>query len=246
MFAIQKYFLSFLFLIAFLNPSFSQIENVQGRLLRPTFPGGVVELSQLPMANDTEGSHYLYESWNLGSVALKNGSSIKNTPLKYDLYQNYLELSTERGVKVIYSENISFFEWLNTLAQKEIYYNVNEFQLEDDELAGFFEIIMDGALILSSYKDVQYAAPHYNQALDAGNEHGRFILKEEFYYIDQENNAIELPKKKKKFYLIFQDNAQQIEEFIKSTRFSIKHREDLRKIFIYNNTLNEKKASNAQ
>jgi hypothetical protein len=227
--------LIFTFFISFAG--LCQIEERDGQLLSPTFPGGIVELSELPAATETLGSNYIYENWNLGSVAMMSSKAIKDVPLKYDLYQNYLEISTESGTKVLYSENIRYFEWLNTIAQKELYYNVAEFNLLENELDGFFEIMVEGELILASNKEVQYVSPHYNQALDAGNAQGRYITTESFFYIGRHKSARKLPKKKKDFYLIFGQNAQAIQKFMKATKFGIKHREDLTKIFLYHNTL---------
>lgn len=217
--------------------AFSQIEERDGRILSPTFPGGIVEVSGLPPAS-TEGTTYIYDSWNLGSVALKSQQSLKNIPIRYDLYNNYLEISSDKGIKVIYSEKIKYFEWLNSLGKTEIYYNVDAFKSDEEISGSFFEIIINGKLILTALKEVEYVSPHYNQALDAGHEEARYISKENFYYIDEERTATKIPRKKKEFYKIFGDSNVEMESYIKSKKFSIKERYALKKIFEHYNSLN--------
>ena len=224
------------FLLGFCTSGFSQIEEIEGRLLRPTHPGGIVEISELPPPK-VIGSNYIYDAWKLGSVTLSDNKSIENIPLKYDLKQNILEVSTDSGIKVIYSERIDFFEWLTDNGTKEVFANAELFKCDVDLPTGFFEIIFEGKLILAAKKQVEYVSPHYNQALDAGNPDGRLITSETFFYIDERNNALQLPKRKKEFYTIFGTHAQEITTYMKSNNFGIKNRYDLKKIFGYYNAL---------
>lgn len=221
-----------LFLIAFLPISYAQIENREGRILSPTFPGGIVEISELPPPK-TKGSTYIYDTWNLGSIALKSEKSVRNIPLKYDLYNNYLEVSSDKGIKVIYSEKIKYFEWLNAAGKTETFYNVDEFSTAEEINGSFFEVLHGGKFILAAIKEIDYVSPHYNQALDAGNEEGRYVTKEKFYYIDQNNFARKIPKKKKNFYKIFGDTATDIETYMKSKNYGLKDKYELIKIFEY-------------
>ena len=225
-----------LLLIGIHQLCFSQIEEIEGRLLRPTHPGGIVETSELPPPK-IQGSNYIYDAWKLGNITLKDNKSIKNIPLKYDLTQNILELSTDKGIKVIYSERIDFFEWLSDNGTYEIYANANLFKCSVDLPTGFFEIILDGKLVLVAKKQIEYIAPHYNQALDAGNEDGRYLSKEIYYYIDQQNNAIKIPRKKKEFYKIFGNNSAELESYVKEKKYGIKDRYALKKIFEFHNSL---------
>lgn len=102
----------------------------------------------------------------------------------------------------------------------------------DEELPGsFFEIIVNGKLILTALKEVEYVSPHYNQALDAGHEEARYISKEKFYFIDEQNTAFEIPRKKKELYGIFEDYAVEMETYIKSKKFGSKDKYALKKIF---------------
>ncbi len=213
----------------------AQVEEADQTLIFQPFPTGMIETKSLPPAT-IEGTYYIEDSWQVGNILLKDDNTVKQTPLKYDLEHNTMEIYTKRGVKILYSDRIKQFSWTNTHGITQYFVNTDIFESNEDIPAGFFEIITEGPYTLVDKKDIKYIEPNYSEIHDAGNKNGRYVHADKFYYITG-NKVFTIPKGKKSFLSIFGDKSAKIAAYMKENRFGHKDRYHLRKIFEYYNSL---------
>lgn len=213
----------------------AQVEEADQNLIFQPFAGGLVETRGLPPAT-VEGNFYIENTWQVGDIMLKDGKILKQTPIKYDLEHNTMEIYTKQGVKTLYSDKIKQFSWVNTTGLTQNYINVDIFDSNDDITAGFFEIIVLGKYTLVKKNGVEYIESNYSEIHDAGNRNGRYAHTEKYYYITG-NEVNKLPKGKKAFMEIFDTKRSEITTFMKENKFGHKEQYHLRKIFEYYNSL---------
>lgn len=77
--------------------------------------GGVSLASFPPKKANAEGSTYIEDEWRLGRILLKDGSTIADVPLKYDIKNGLMEIKTETEIKVLEKARIEKFKWINNL-----------------------------------------------------------------------------------------------------------------------------------
>lgn len=215
--------------------SLAQAEEADQTLIYQPFAGGLMETKALPPAT-IEGNYYMEDSWQVGDVMLKDGQALQQIPLKYDLEHNILEIYSKHGVKILYSDKIDQFSWVNTSGLSQHYVNTNRFSSEDKVLPGFYEIITEGKYALASKNNIEYIEPNYSEMHDAGNKNGRYIHSIKFYYIAN-NEAFKIPKSKKAFLKLFGSRSLEISSFMKEHKYGHKDRYHLRKIFEFYNSL---------
>ncbi len=213
----------------------AQVEEADQTLIFQPFPTGMIETKSLPPAT-VEGTYYLDNDWQVGDILLKDGQAIKQTPLKYDLEHNTMEIYTKQGVKILYSDKIKQFSWTNTHGISQRYVNTDLFKTDEDIPAGFFEIITEGPYTLVNKKNIEYIKPNYSEIHDAGNKNGRYVHSDKYYYITN-NKVFKLPKGKNAFLSIFGDKSAKVAAFMKENKFGHKDQYQLRKIFEYYNSL---------
>jgi len=213
----------------------AQVEEADQTLIFQPYADGMIETKSLPPAT-IEGNFYIEDSWQVGDIMLKDRQTLTQTPLKYDLEHNVMEIYTKQGVKILYSDKINQFSWVNTSGLTQRYVNTDRFSAEDIVLSGFFEIITEGKFTLVSKNNIEYIEPNYSEMHDAGNINGRYVHSVKLYYIDN-NEVYKVPRSKKAFLKIFGSQASEISSFIKEEKYGHKDRYHLRKIFEFYNAL---------
>ena len=213
----------------------AQVQEADQTLIYQPYSGGLMETKSLPPAT-IEGNYYMQDSWQVGDVMLTDGETLQQTPLKYDLEHNIMEIYTKRGVKIIYADKINQFSWVNRSGLTQRYVNKDRFESEETIPSGFFEIVTEGKYTLVSKNNIEYIEPNYSEIHDAGNKNGRYIHSNKFYYLANEK-AFKLPKSKKSLLKIFGNHASDISSYMKENKYGHKDRYHLRKIFEFYNSL---------
>lgn len=192
---------------------------------------------------DLVGNPYLDSAWQIGSLKLykkigppgREGDSIGNVPLRLDLFVNELELKVNdaKEVRVVAGSYVRFFTLEGP--ERRIFLNTNQFRSEDN-LQGFVELIKGGRLSLVELTKTAIIKPNYNEAMALGSKDTK-IVKNSQYYVVKGNTLVSIGTSKKKLLDAMADRADDVEEFIKKNKFSLKERSDMTKIFAYYNTL---------
>lgn len=204
----------------------AQVRLEEGRLIRRTYSGSNVEAFDLNPPS-VQGTNYLHDEWRHGSVALMDGRNMQNLPLRLDLEYYQLEVKTPQGQRVIPGRTIRQYEWQNPEGNTEFFLNSVLFDPSNDVPEGFIEILYEGPLTLSRKTELIVAKPMYNQALDAGHKDTRILKKVNLYFIDKSNALSKVPKNKNDFLTFFGPLADEMGEFQKSRRLSIRNTDDI-------------------
>jgi hypothetical protein len=150
--------------------------------------------------------------------------------LRYNMYRDEME----------FSKNNQLLYLKKTKGRSIVfqYPKVNYKLFELNNELKYFIVHNDGKNQLLSRQVVtfQEAQPPKNSYVSGKS--ADFVRNKDLFYIRFDNdNIIEVPGNKKKFYAIFKGNESKIKKYIKSNKLNIKDIEDLKKIVDYSNTL---------
>lgn len=115
------------------------------------------------------------------------------------------------------------------------------YKLEDTELVGFFEVILNDEVSFFAYPTIHVKEPDYIEGLDVGSRDYK-IRKVEEYYLAFNNKLVEL--KKEKNIRALKSDIPGLKEFFKTNKLSFKDRSDLISITKYLNTINQNNSGN--
>ena len=215
-------------------------------LLAQSMPGKSIYLGanatgridELPYETpETKGTTYLADQWYMGTIYLSNKKVIENYPIKYEIAKRQLEIKTGDKVKVLQADGVARFEWFDadkgTVVQ---FVNPANFSFERTQTVGFFEVVVDGKWRLLSRTEAEKVKGNYVAALDMGDASTK-IVKKETLYLAQENHVYQIARDKKEFAARFGALSEQVYNFIKQHKLSIRQKEDLAQIIFYVNTL---------
>lgn len=219
-------------------PLFSQAQTViGGNQAKPmdmnTYPYGTISSFNLS-EKITKGSHYLYETWQIGDIELRDGI-IENCPFNIDLQSNAVEINTDKGIRVL---PMSKIENLKVRFNKVQHFaNARALDGNQAQLAGLVEVLVDNDVKLLKYPFLYKKEGSYNAALDMGNDETKLVVRNR-YLLHTKNKLVEIPTSKKKFLTLFSSNQQEtLESFLKDNNISLKDQSDLISTF---NFINER------
>ena len=189
----------------------------------------VPEFDQLPRT--VEGTNYLNEKWFKGDIYLKNTEVVlKGYPLRYNLDEQYLELNTKLGIKIVSLHLLSSFRVADGKRPRVNFVNCSNYQYLDGftALNGIFEIIVGGEHQLLAYKQLKLIRANYAPTVDMGYKNDRWVVRERFYYM-KEGLVYPMPQSKKEF--LHTMNMEGLADFMRKNKHKLKEREDLVAIF---------------
>ncbi|GEM_PF-1125118 len=194
----KQLFLLLIFLLANSGPIFCQgqlsvIDNSVN-------PGLVIEEFKTKQRQSASNEFYLNESWQSGRISLKNGLKIESYPLKFDVFNQQVEIKVDDKVKVCPSHLINDFAMLNLEDNDSIkFVNTLNFEFQDNvPLTGFFQLIYENNYSLIAYYQVLIQQPNYVEALDIGSKQEKKVKREEYFIVDKNRILCELPSHSKK------------------------------------------------
>lgn len=193
---------------------------------RPNMLGGNMIYGIPPEPKKLKGNSYLDKKWNSASILLyRDQQLLEGFRVRYNVISNMFELmepetslvSTMPGLRI---QNIV---WVDSSYKVPRYFvNGMDFKDEGAPISGFFEVLVDGEMPLMRRTMVILKESNYNTALMVGVRDDQLIKRNYYYYLD-EKNVIRIPTKKKKFYGLFGEQAEEIQEFASSN--SLNHRD---------------------
>ncbi|MEM8894438.1 MAG: hypothetical protein AAGC88_07665, partial [Bacteroidota bacterium] len=175
-----------------------------------------------PPPPEVIGDYYLNTDWKEGNVLLfQDNMTIEGYPLKYDIYNDMLEIETEEGVKVIEGYRVKSFVWRKDNGKPTYYLSARNYRCETEEINGFFEVLVDGEVPLFVKTDVRVKEPHYYEGIDIGSRDYEIRKETEYFYAN--GRVVEpLSRNKKGLLLAFNDKEGEMSSFFKANRISFK------------------------
>ncbi len=210
----------------FENPVYTSIEFFKRNQM------ATGELKTVLTENDIEGSPYLYDDFEKGTLRTTSNVSYEGIPLHYNIYNDELEFKTPDNQILAMStpeiiERVTFeeytLEYIPYILAKKI-------------KRGFFILLLEGDVSL-------YAKPviFFKQATEAGAYKDptppQFNRKNDSYFIRNGRDAAMEAENKKNLPDLFPDHRDEIESFIKKNKLSHRDPDDLKKLVSYYNSL---------
>lgn len=185
------------------------------------------------------GDTYIDTNWRNGSILLyENEKLIEGYRVRYDIQSDELEVKAKNGIKVLKGTKIKSFVWADSITRAPAFFvNAKDFKTEDDvALTGFFQVLADGSFPLLKKTTIDIKKADYNIQFNVGSTDDKILKKTRFYAINK-TQVIELPSSKKKLLLLFADDADAMEKFIKQNDLTTNKEEHLKLIFDHYNSL---------
>lgn len=188
------------------------------------------------------GSTYYSDQWLRGTVFFRDGKELEDILLKYDIANEIVE-TNDSGRKLAYKgEDVSAFQWLNIYTgQLSEFKKCKGYELDDTELVGFFEVILNDEVSFFAHPTIHVKEPDYVEGLDVGSRDYK-IKKVEDYYLAFNKKLVEL--KKSKNIRALKSDIPGLKAFAKTNKLSFKDRNDLIAIAKYLNTINQNNSGN--
>ncbi|MEQ8713254.1 MAG: hypothetical protein RIC80_09555 [Cyclobacteriaceae bacterium] len=205
--------------------------------LKGTIVTGDIMRGLKPPPPEVIGDYYLHTDWKEGNVLLfQDNMTIEGYPLKYDIYNDLLEIETEEGVKVIEGYRVKSFVWRKNNGKPTYFLSARNYRSETEEISGFFEVLVDGEMPLFLKTNIRVKEPHYYEGIDVGSRDYEIVKDKEYYYAS--GRVVEaLSRNKKGLLLAFADKEEEMASFFKQNKISFKDEGDLMESFMYYNKL---------
>lgn len=192
---------------------------------RPNFIGGNMIFGIPPDPKKIEGDNYLDKKWNSASILLyRDQQMLEGFRVRYNITSNMFELMEPENnlVSILPGLRVQNIVWVDSTHRVPRYFvNGMDFLEEGSPISGFFEVLVEGELPLMRRTLAVFKESTYNTALMVGERNDKILKRDKYYYL-VEKNIIEVPKKRKKFFLIFGEDAEEMEEFAASNNLNIK------------------------
>ncbi|MBK0401988.1 hypothetical protein I5M27_03265 [Adhaeribacter sp. BT258] len=178
---------------------------------------------------------YLFDTWNKGTIYLKNKQSIKGYKLNYDMEKDLIEIETKEGIKVLPGDRVKQFNLEKPgLSDSMQLVNTDAFPVNNVYNFGFYEIVNGGSKMQLLVKtDVEIIRANYNMITNSGSKTDKIVKKEKIYLA--ENNKVTLIKAND--FEAFGRKAEAVEKYAKTHKLKLKRPEDAAKLVNYYNSI---------
>lgn len=182
-----------------------------------------------------KGSPYLNDTFAPAQVS----ASKELLMIKYNLVSDEMEVKSDKDG--IYALNKNFTNLTVTFTNNNATYQIFNF-INDDNLLdnGFFMVLSNPSsnikLLLKQTKKFVEREESKSSYQEGKPAHFK-TLKDKYYIVVGEQNAVELPKNKKHIAQLFPDFGDDILSFIKKNKIRTSNKEDLIKLVDYINGL---------
>lgn len=182
---------------------------------------------------DIQGSPYLDDQFVKGTVITTNGDKYVDIPMRYDQYQDELEVEKD-GKSLVFNpkEILKRAEFGGrTFTCAKYYANANKVK------EAYFEILADGNVRLLSHHTIKFFEKEKEKPY-VDPKPARFDWPLEDFYIQVGASPAQHISNKKSLLGAFPKHQKEVAAYYKSQKLSAKNKEDLVKLVQYYNSLN--------
>ncbi len=183
------------------------------------------------------GSPYLYEEFVEGTMTALDGTVVPGLKYRYDIYGDKMQFILNGDTATI---NKPMALRSVKLGDQMFVYDV--YMVAADMVAtGYFEVIEDNEYLTVLYKrEIKLEQDVYVPNYGGGGGTKEFRMKKvDSYYIKPSGTAAQKINTKKQFLELFTDKQDQLRQYMKEKRLSVKKAEDLQAIAGYYISLKE-------
>ena len=183
------------------------------------------------LKKDFDGSPFLVDSWQKGTINMKNGEKVNYEDMVFNLYNNQFWVRKEDGIKsLVFNPDVAYCE----LDGKKFVFK--PYQQNDKIKDGLQELLAEGKLSLMKLYYCKFIPGEKMTSAYQAPAKPRFAVNKDFYYQDGDSVALPLPSGKDLF-AIFGDAQGKMASYAKENKLKLKKEEDLVKLFTYYNSL---------
>lgn len=182
---------------------------------------------------DIQGSPYLNDEFEKGTVITTQGEKYVDIPLRYDQYQDEMEFEKE-GKAMAFSPKsvVKRAEFGNRI------FTYTTYQFTDNKTKqGYFEILADGNVRLLSQHTIKFFDKEKEKPY-VDPKPARFDWPLEVFYIQIGAFPAQHISKKKNLLEAFPKHQKEVADYYKANKLSSKSKDDLIKLVNYYNSLN--------
>ncbi|HNP20301.1 MAG TPA: hypothetical protein PKL31_17805 [Fulvivirga sp.] len=199
-----------------------------------TVPGGIVQEMNLSEPK-TEGNTYLFQNWVSADITLSDGKLITGLPIRYDLYNNGLEIKTSNNIRFLSAIRIKEFNYYNELGIEVTLINpLSIVNINPEIPSSFLKIEGQGKWSLYQQKYVKLIKSNYNAALDMGNRNNKMIIESQFI-LSNDKVAFIVKGNKRNFSRNFED-PELVYSFLKDNKLNLNELHDLKSVLVFLNS----------
>lgn len=179
-----------------------------------------------------DGSPFLFEDWQKGSICMNNGDSIQSIMLRYNVYKDEMQFQYEdKAYSIGCTDSIKSI-YLN--GRTFIYTNFTE---DGKNTVGYLEVLSSGknSLLQRFYPEI--LAANFNIALNTGNKNDQLLMKKKYFFRNSDK-CTPVDKKGLNIISILNENGKAVQSFVKKNKLSFRNEMDLIEITNFANTLN--------
>ena len=219
----QQTYLSNRYMLERINSSQDLLTGTTGMFNKmTTAPPGVV------------GDAFLNNSFSESTFLMFEGDKIVGGyRAKYDILRDDFYLLHQNIVRVLNGGSVRNFLLVDSLTRAKTFY-INGSLLKDEAgapLTGFYEVVVDGQVVLLKKTNAVVKAADFHPALNVGSKDHRVIKTVSFFY--SSNDVVSKIPSAKNIAKMFPQQTEEMTKFLKVNGLSLKEERDLKKIFEY-------------
>ena len=195
---------------------------------------GVATLHYTLNNSAIQGSTYLSEDFVDGAMTAADGTRIEGLKLRYDIYNDKMQLLLKQDTALINRPlALKFLE----LGNKKFIYDV--YQISEHEVAaGYFEVLHEDNLSLLFRRELELEYDSFVPNYGGGGGTKNIKLKNNNnLYVKLDKSTARKIYKKKDFLQAITAHNIEVKDFIKEHQISVRKQNDLKELVLYYNTL---------
>ncbi len=198
---------------------------------------GVATMRYENSAASLHGSPYLYKEFRDGTMTALDGTVVPGLKYRYDIYGDKMQFILNGDTATIFKPlALSSIK----LGNQKFVYEV--FMLEADRVAtGYFEVIEENEHMTVLFKrEIELEQDIYVSNYGGGGGTKEFKMKQvNSYYIKNQGSAALKINNKRDFLEVIDDHQDQVRQYMKEKKLSVKKAKDLQAIASYYSSLLE-------
>lgn len=181
---------------------------------------------------DLDGSPYLSTEWAAGKIIFKNNYKVDNAALRYDAYNECLEVDIKSVEYMAKFSDLKEFTYEDPATKKSLRFKY----LALEEGSSMLQLIFDGKIIFGIHNKVKRGRGSGSGA-DGLNPIKDKLTLTKTYYLIKEGKAIKVVRTKKSILNALPDQKKVLESYIDENKLDVKEDEDIIKLFTYYDSL---------
>jgi hypothetical protein len=179
-----------------------------------------------------EGDVFIGKDWPAGMISLRNGGVIDNYKLRYNLLSDQMQFISGKDTLAFAAP-----EELNTISFSDHTFVFENYSCENVVRQGYFELIVPGKNQLLLKRMVTYEIPDVNSPEDESST--KYLIDECYFMSKPGKPASKMMCNRKSALAVLNEHNDEIEEYMRITGNKVRNSEDLKKLVIYYNSIDE-------